>query len=886
MKGYKKNSPDRNNPMNIIPSGKITMIEDDGTPLAHPVMAIKPDGGQVVMQPGKNYDFGKGPILEVPVMQSGGAMLYDYDDMFGKLAKTKPLPIAQYGGDQVYTFSGRQDSKYKNVNGKWHIQNKDTDNKFVEIEDPSGKRSAVLNKQTKPLNSNNISPEQQKGWDDLGKKLVLPKQKIPTNMAEAEQMMARGELYHESISEIAAREKREAADRKNQRVKSLSDYEKRYNNPNYNQFTGLPGESYRDNLAKEAESLDAKFRVSQEDNLFDDYLNPAVWVGSMAKALGEAPKKAKETDSYMPYVTSIGAPLLAGAMGGLGASGNKQFVNNLVNPVAGMKVPFTNKTKQIVGEQIEQLSKTTVPKNVNQKSLLGDGVNAKSPTLKKKSYRYSFDDNPDAFEKFAMENPERVRHGVQDDWSDVPLERQSRDLQKQSFDMATDFSNKWVSKDPEKHLELQNELYKLRQSNVYPENSDRITNDYFYKSNEAQSEFLKENNLTNKDLFDFDTPRGLELQKEYSKYSDEYMAKNYPELYEKRQNIYKIGKEHDSKIENLEKVLEENIDPEFRKKVIDIYSKSDGNKKHDFSTIQAGNLKLDKKPVLVYGDKADESYANLSLDDQKYLDENWNRIGGVKTDNDTITIGSTPVKTEYVVQSSVPLHKKFNLYNPNTWQNPFAKKADVNNLDPTNTEIVELAHQKMVDPDEIAGVNAHEIGHDHQTLYRNWIDQIQEYNPKFEYYTGHDKNELAKTFKEALVDPALPKNGSYAYDTWKSGAGEVHSELMKARLKVAKKYIDKEGLSLDDAIHYVKSLEAKGDDDLYDFYLKEGNLDKHFKRKASKETKKAILKALPVAIPAIGTAAAVAAGSNSPSATNIQEQKYGGSVEDLFKFFR
>ena len=107
MKGYKKNSPDRNNPMNIIPSGKITMIEDDGTPLAHPVMAIKPDGGQVVMQPGKNYDFGKGPILEVPVMQSGGAMLYDYDDMFGKLAKTKPLQKAQYGGDQVYTFSGR-----------------------------------------------------------------------------------------------------------------------------------------------------------------------------------------------------------------------------------------------------------------------------------------------------------------------------------------------------------------------------------------------------------------------------------------------------------------------------------------------------------------------------------------------------------------------------------------------------------------------------------------------------------------------------------------------------------------------------------------------------------------------------------------------------------
>ena len=224
MKGYKKNSPDRNNPMNIIPSGKITMIEDDGTPLAHPVMAIKPDGGQVVMQPGKNYDFGKGPILEVPAM-------YNYDEMFGKLANTKPLPKAQYGGDQIYTFSGRQDSKYKNVNGKWHIQNEDTDNKFVEIEDPTGKRSAVLNKQAKPLNSNHISPEQQKGWDELGKKLVLPKQKIPANMGEAQQMMDRGELDYESWDERKVRNQKEADARKTQRVKSLTDYEKRYNDP-------------------------------------------------------------------------------------------------------------------------------------------------------------------------------------------------------------------------------------------------------------------------------------------------------------------------------------------------------------------------------------------------------------------------------------------------------------------------------------------------------------------------------------------------------------------------------------------------------------------------------------------------------------------------------
>jgi len=467
MMGYKKNSPDRNNPMNIIPSGKITMKEDDGTPLEQSILAIKPNGSQVVMKPGNNYNFGKGPILEIPLphdeeessnslhpyayqfqtqpdtsvlgmgadmyhknfslglesqtplfkgnefpamqkvkvgydkplsnntsinfnvgasrnsesinpsfgvgvrhtFQEGGttgSMMYDYDEMFGKLAKTKSLPKAQYGGDQVYTFSGRPDSQYKNVNGKWHIQNDDTHGNFVEIKDPTGKRSAVLNKQAKPLNSNNISPEQQKGWDALGKTLTIPKQKLPKNMSEAQQMMDNGELDYESWDERKVRNQKEADARKDQRVKSLSDYEKRFDNPKYNQFTGLPGESYRDHLAKEAESLDAKFRVSQEDNLFDDYLNPAVWIGSMAKALGEAPKKAKETDSYMPYLTSIGAPLAMGALAGLGSATNRQFVNNIINPAAGLKVPYSGAIKKALGTETGLLSKAH---NLNPKAI-------------------------------------------------------------------------------------------------------------------------------------------------------------------------------------------------------------------------------------------------------------------------------------------------------------------------------------------------------------------------------------------------------------------------------------------------------------------------------------------------------------------------------------
>jgi hypothetical protein len=61
-------------------------------------------------------------------------------------------------------------------------------------------------------------------------------------------------------------------------------------------------------------------------------------VGNMASNLGQAPLQAEQSDSYLPYITSIGTPLTVGALGGLGASSNAQFVNNLTNPVAGLNV--------------------------------------------------------------------------------------------------------------------------------------------------------------------------------------------------------------------------------------------------------------------------------------------------------------------------------------------------------------------------------------------------------------------------------------------------------------------------------------------------------------------------------------------------------------------
>ena len=53
----------------------------------------------------------------------------------------------------VYKYSGRPCAKYKkDKNGNWYVNDgKSTNNKYIALNDPDGKRSRVLNKSAKPL---------------------------------------------------------------------------------------------------------------------------------------------------------------------------------------------------------------------------------------------------------------------------------------------------------------------------------------------------------------------------------------------------------------------------------------------------------------------------------------------------------------------------------------------------------------------------------------------------------------------------------------------------------------------------------------------------------------------------------------------------------------
>lgn len=90
---------------------------------------------------------------------------------------------------------------------------------------------------------------------------------------------------------------------------------------------------FREKRYVEGTALENRGRIfPNEESIIDD-LNPLNWIASMAGNMSKAPYEAKQQDSYIPYLTSVGAPLAAGVLGSLGAKTTGQFVNNIINPI-------------------------------------------------------------------------------------------------------------------------------------------------------------------------------------------------------------------------------------------------------------------------------------------------------------------------------------------------------------------------------------------------------------------------------------------------------------------------------------------------------------------------------------------------------------------------
>lgn len=97
--GYKRNSPDVNNPYNIIPSGNITMKDVD-----FPVHGVDNLGNEQMMTPGNDYQFPGDMVFETPMAQTGyevpkrrGVRL-NYDDKGNVVSESTHLMATETDG--------------------------------------------------------------------------------------------------------------------------------------------------------------------------------------------------------------------------------------------------------------------------------------------------------------------------------------------------------------------------------------------------------------------------------------------------------------------------------------------------------------------------------------------------------------------------------------------------------------------------------------------------------------------------------------------------------------------------------------------------------------------------------------------------------------------
>ncbi len=77
--GYKKNSPDKDRPYNVIPSGEITMKN-----VGFPVLGIDNEGNSQIMQPEEDYTFPGDTVLEFPML---GDAIKDKNRIYNRIFK-------------------------------------------------------------------------------------------------------------------------------------------------------------------------------------------------------------------------------------------------------------------------------------------------------------------------------------------------------------------------------------------------------------------------------------------------------------------------------------------------------------------------------------------------------------------------------------------------------------------------------------------------------------------------------------------------------------------------------------------------------------------------------------------------------------------------------
>jgi hypothetical protein len=541
--------------------------------------------------------------------------------------------------------------------------------------------------------------------------------------------------------------------------------------------------------------------------------------------------------------------------------------------------------------------------NTNAAGLSAD-ANAVKQTSSNLEISQKFDDAENFFKnritdveekrRILRENPDKVVTKYKDIWSGNDELSEGQDLfpftregQQQAFDEGTAFAKKWITQDSNKFDEL-NSAYKsgneeLMQMDIKRgtlENAlNREMNGYIEPEirEKAIAEFLKRDpkrqafDIKNQNGYDPDFVKILIEQN-----PNDFQFQRLGNIQKQLESVnQKFGELQPEVYGNLKKI-NENIDPQFRDKVATIYEQSLGpnemmpNLEASQAEIHLGNID-DQAKLVQYG-KYEPSYLELSQSEQNYLNENLFRTEGVNR------AGDSSIEGNILTYGSKP-----QTLNDQAFFQVVSKSGELSG-DP---EYVRFVGSFMKDPHAVATTNVHEVaGHQGQKMFGNWINKLQEYNPEMLYDVPTDKNELAKLFKEALVEPVkgvtLDEAGAAqnfkTNQTWQSSTQELYADVMSARYDLAKMLMKQYEMSMEQAIAVIKS---QTNNPFYNEWIaNHAQVIQHFKPEASSVLKNQIIKYLPAVV--IGTSYGISQGMNSETPQN----KYGGNVKTLSKFIK
>lgn len=324
--------------------GQITKINSPNITMKgvnYPVLGISEQTGeQKLMFPENNYKFkSTKAVIEYPITaQAGTTVKINKDNVVKEYDRRSPEYKAMYDSGRLMSYDKSTDTyratpletfEVKTKAPQWLIDKRNIEKNFTKekfVKKYLPKWSGSMGETADNLSENAQKDYDKKVNDKLANVLLKSNQKKGNKEANnLDWYNSFSEKEREIIQQSSLANKFAPA----QRAYDLdvSNSTKKYNT------TDVLTDA--DKLSQSVQGTPERFRLfPNAENNIESYVNPGMFIGSMAKGLGNVPKDIKN-ENYGQAALSIATPLGVGSLAGIGNPSIKQFINNIANPLAG-----------------------------------------------------------------------------------------------------------------------------------------------------------------------------------------------------------------------------------------------------------------------------------------------------------------------------------------------------------------------------------------------------------------------------------------------------------------------------------------------------------------------------------------------------------------------